>query len=431
MEHAGLQAFINYLETERGFSGHTVKAYILDLDQFAAYLQAGPSAFDDSTTKKVSLATTKRLAKATRNDIRAFLGHVQTAGGTPGTSARKLASIRAAYKFYVRTDTLKENPAVYIKSPKIPRDLPDVLTIPEVTEILGAPDCSVPLGIRDKAILETLYSSGVRASELAALSLKDIDRIGGTILVLGKRSKERIAQLGTYALDAISEYIRIRNDLGTPDHTVAFVNFRGGPLTTRSVQRVVEKYVRQILPGRREISPHTFRHSFATHMLDAGADLRVIQELLGHESLSTTQIYTHVSIDRLKQVYHDTHPHAWRFNKTMPTIKIYHNPRCGKSRETLNLLRENGIEPEIIDYLNDPPTIQDLEEILRGLNCPASAILRAKEPEYDEAELKSDSSGESILKAIIQYPKLLERPIVTNGDKAAIGRPPENVLGVL
>ena len=200
--------------------------------------------------------------------------------------------------------------ALAVKSPKIPRDLPDVLTIPEVTAILEAPDLSQPLGLRDKALLETLYSSGIRASELSALTQKDIDFISGTVRVMGKRNKERIAQLGSYSIDALNAYFRVRGDLGKPNHTVVFVNFRGGPLTTRSVQRVVEKYVRQVLPGRTEVSPHTFRHSFATHMLDAGADLRVIQELLGHESLSTTQIYTHISIDRLKEVYHQTHPHA-------------------------------------------------------------------------------------------------------------------------
>jgi integrase/recombinase XerC len=310
VKHEGLQPFVNYLETERGFSAHTVKAYIRDLDQFCGYLHTGPSTFSADSEENTPSANTQLLARSTKNDIRAFLGHIQTVGGTPRTSARKLASIRAAYKFYVRTSTLNENPAITIKSPKIPRDLPDVLTIPEITTILEAPDTTQPLGIRDKALLETLYSSGIRASELAGLTMKDIDRIGGTIRVLGKRNKERIAQLGTYALDALSAYLKIRNQLGKPDNTTIFVNFRGGPLTTRSVQRTVEKYVKQVLPGRNEISPHTFRHSFATHMLDAGADLRVIQELLGHESLSTTQIYTHVSIDRLKQVYHDTHPHA-------------------------------------------------------------------------------------------------------------------------
>lgn len=310
VEHAGLQDFVNYLETERGFSAHTVKAYVTDLDQFGAYLEHGPAAFAEDHEGDPVNTTPKLLSKAGRNDVRAFLGHLQTAGGTPKTSARKLASIRAAYKFYVRVGAIQENPAITVKSPKLARDLPDVLTIPEVTAVLDAPDLSDALGIRDKAILETLYSSGVRASELASLTMKDIDLAGGTIRVIGKRNKERIAQLGQYALDALNDYFRVRAQLGQPSHTFAFVNHRGGPLTTRSVQRVVEKYVKQVLPGRREVSPHTFRHSFATHMLDAGADLRVIQELLGHESLSTTQIYTHVGIDRLKEVYHQTHPHA-------------------------------------------------------------------------------------------------------------------------
>lgn len=310
MDHDGLQEFVNYLETERGFSAHTVKAYVQDLDQYGRYLVEGPAAFSRTEDSKSVRATPKILSKGTRDDVRAFLGHVQTTGGTPRTSARKLASIRAAYKFYVRVDTLKDNPAISVKSPKLPRDLPDVLSIPEITAVLEAPDISEPLGLRDKAILETLYSSGIRVSELAALSMKDVDLVGGTVRVLGKRNKERIAQLGSYALAALTAYLKIRGQLGKPNHTFAFVNFRGGPLTTRSVQRVVEKYVKQVLPGRREISPHTFRHCFATHMLDAGADLRVIQELLGHESISTTQIYTHVSIDRLKQVYHETHPHA-------------------------------------------------------------------------------------------------------------------------
>ena len=310
MAHEGMQAFINYLETERGFSAHTVKAYVRDIEQFSVYLSVGPSALSESNgedTPSFDLAT---LARANRNDVRAFLGHVQTLGGTARTSARKLASIRAAYKFFVRTKALKENPALAVKSPKLPRDLPDVLTIPEMTAILEAPDLSTPLGVRDKALLETLYSSGIRASELAALTQQDVDFVSGTIRVLGKRNKELIAQLGSYSIDALKAYFLVRAELGKPNHTVAFVNFRGGPLTTRSVQRVVEKYVRQVLPGRTEVSPHTFRHSFATHMLDAGADLRVIQELLGHESLSTTQIYTHISIDRLKEVYHQTHPHA-------------------------------------------------------------------------------------------------------------------------
>ncbi len=310
MTRLPIDSFINYLQAERGFSEHTVKAYVRDVEQFSGYLTTGPQGMDYEKNDQGVALDMKALARADRNDIRAYLGHIQTLGGTPRTSARKLASIRAAYKFFVRTGALSDNPALAVKSPKIPRDLPDVLSIEEVTAILEAPDQGTALGARDRALLETLYSAGIRASELAALTIQDIDFISATIRVLGKRNKERIAQLGSYSVDALNAYFKVRSELNQPSHTVAFVNFRGGPLTTRSVQRVVEKYVRQVLPGRTEVSPHTFRHSFATHMLDAGADLRVIQELLGHESLSTTQIYTHISIDRLKEVYHQSHPHA-------------------------------------------------------------------------------------------------------------------------
>jgi tyrosine recombinase XerC len=303
------QRFVDYLESERGFSAHTVRAYTNDLSQFCDYVTRGPDAFrdPDEIHPPMSLGV---LRRAQRTDIRAFLAHVQTAGGTPRTAARKLAAIRAAFKFFVRTNDLEENPARSVRSPKLARDLPDVLSIPEVTALVEAPDLSDPLGMRDRALLETLYSSGIRASELAGLQIRDVDLVGGTMRVLGKRQKERIAYLGSAAVAALDAYLRVRAELGRPDHNRLFVNFRGGPLTTRSVQRVVEKYVREVLPSGREISPHTLRHTFATHMLDGGADLRVVQELLGHESLASTQIYTHISIDRLKEVYRDAHPHA-------------------------------------------------------------------------------------------------------------------------
>lgn len=286
-----------------------MRAYISDLDQFGVYLKEGPQALDEDGFK-VKPVTIPLLRKADRNDVRAFLGHVRTLGGSARTTSRKLSSIRSAYAFLVRTGELKENPAQTVKSPKLSRDLPDVLSLPEVTALLEAPPSDVPLGKRDRAVLETLYSSGIRASELAGLTIRAVDLVGGTIRVMGKRKKERIAHLGESATYAIDEYVRMRDLLGRPSHGRLFVNFRGGPLTTRSVQRIVEKYVREILPDRREVSPHTLRHTFATHMLNAGADLRVVQEMLGHESLSTTQIYTHVSIDRLKEIYRATHPHA-------------------------------------------------------------------------------------------------------------------------
>lgn len=310
MPDSEMQRFIDYLQVEKSFSAHTVKAYVRDLLQFNDYLVSGPAAFDRPPEYERPPLSLERLGRAQRNDVRAFLAHIQTVGGTAKTTARKLASIRAAYKYYERAGLLDANPAQAVRSPKLGRYLPDVLTIPEITALIEAPDPSEPLGARDRAILETLYSSGIRAGELAGLSRADVDFNGATMRVLGKRNKERIAYLGSHALEALQDYLGVRGNLGKPTHDRLFVNFRGGPLTTRSVQRVVDKYARLVLPGHREVSPHTLRHTFATHMLDAGADLRVVQELLGHESLSSTQIYTHVSIERLKEVYHSAHPHA-------------------------------------------------------------------------------------------------------------------------
>ena len=309
MSTSAIQDFENHLAGERGFSPHTLRAYLNDVGQFADYLIAGPAALDRTAEERPE-PSIEVFRRATRNDVRAFLAHVQTKGGTPRTAARKLAAIRAAYTFFARTGAVESNPAREVRSPKLSRDLPDVLSIPEVTALVEAPDASLPAGARDRAILETLYSSGVRCAELAGLGLRDLDLIGGTMTVLGKRQKQRIAYLGSHAIDALRDYLDMRGELGLPTHDRVFVNTRGGPLTTRSVQRVVEKYVRATLPGRRHISPHTLRHTFATHMLDGGADLRLVQELLGHESLSSTQIYTHVSIERLKEVYRDAHPHA-------------------------------------------------------------------------------------------------------------------------
>jgi len=304
-----LQRFVDYLETERAFSVHTLRGYLSDIEQFCRYVTAGPKGLEDAPEEEPP-ASLDALRRATRNDVRSFLAHVRTRGGSARTSARKLAAIRAVYKFFTRVGDLQDNPVDSVKSPKLPRKLPDVLSIPEVTALIEAPDTGESLGIRDRAILETLYSSGIRAAELAGLSINDVDLSNGTISVLGKRKKERIAQLGSHARKAIRAYLDVRGELGAPRGNALFVNARGGRLTTRSIQRVIERYARQVLPERREVSPHTLRHTFATHMLDAGADLRVVQELLGHESLSSTQIYTHVSIDRLKQVYRDAHPHA-------------------------------------------------------------------------------------------------------------------------
>jgi integrase/recombinase XerC len=309
MARDALQAFSSYLAIERRFSPHTLRAYVGDLAQFSRFLVHGAKAFGTDEPAEAAPVPFETLAQVSRHDIRAFLAHVQTSGGTARTSARKLAALRAAYKFFVREGMLPQNPAKVVKTPRQRRDLPDVLSIPEVTSLLEAPDTGEPLGKRDRAILETLYSSGIRASECAGLTLQDIDLRQGLIRVMGKRSKERIGHLGGPAITAVQDYLLARADL-KPRGEFLFVNWRGTRLTTRSIQRIVEKYVLQVLPGRTEVSPHTLRHTFATHLLDGGADLRVVQELLGHASLSSTQIYTHVSIERLREIYRHAHPHA-------------------------------------------------------------------------------------------------------------------------
>lgn len=310
MSQIPILQFVNYLKIERNYSPHTLRAYMRDLDHFCAYMIHGPRAFESGAGELLTPATLDILQRADKQAIRSYLAHIQTRGSSPRTTARKLASLRSAYKYFVQSEYLLENPAKAVKTPQLSRDLPEVLSIPEVTALLEAPDCAKPLGVRDRALLETLYSSGARASEVRSVKLPDLDRLQSTMRVFGKRKKERIVHLGSYARDALENYLRIRFVLGKPKHDVLFVNFRGGPLTTRSIQRVVEHYVRDVLPGRREVSPHTLRHTFATHMLDGGADLRTVQELLGHENLSSTQIYTHVSIERLRQVYEHAHPHA-------------------------------------------------------------------------------------------------------------------------
>lgn len=302
--------YLNYLRIERNFSKHTLRAYAKDLCLFCDYVENGPSALQRTSEEVRPPATLDALKKADRKTVRAFLAHVQTAGASQRTAARTLASLRAAYRYFQRMELIPINPTQELRSPKLPKTLPDVLSIPEVTSLIESVDTSDPLGKRDRAALEVLYSCGLRAAELMGMKINDIRWDTGMVRVLGKRNKERLTPLGSYAAEALRHYLSVRHLLSHPQHDIVFVNHRGGPLTTRSLQRIVSKYAVIALPTRCDVSPHTLRHTFATHMLDSGADLRVVQEMLGHESLSSTQIYTHVSIDRLKQVYRDSHPHA-------------------------------------------------------------------------------------------------------------------------
>ncbi len=297
--------FLRYLDGDRNVSSHTLRAYANDLTQFLTFLD------DSAGETRTSLSEVGLLDGVNRHTIREYLATLQKRGMSSRTLARKLAALRSFFKYLHARGICKANPAKMVSARKLGRPLPHFLSVDEVERLLEAPDTSTLLGKRDRAILEAVYSTGVRAGELAALQLKDVDLISGVIKVLGKGRKERIALLGSPAVKALREYLTVRSELAEGrDVSSVFVNHRGGPLTSRSIQRIVHKYGATALPTRRGVSPHTLRHSFATHMLNGGADLRSVQELLGHASLTSTQIYTHLTTERLKHVYKSAHPHA-------------------------------------------------------------------------------------------------------------------------
>lgn len=292
--------FLRYLATERNASELTVKAYREDLMGLADWLQS-------------TYGTVPQPHTMSPQDLRGFQAALQQAGYARATIARKLASLRSFYRFAMRQGLASDNPAKPLRNPRRQRKLPHVLTNDEVGALLVAPPATSVQGLRDRAILETMYSAGLRVSELVALRDRDIDREQQIVRVRGKGRKERISPLGSYALTAIAQYARRRRrdpqveQLG-PEAPV-FVNRFGRGLTTRSIGRMLEKYIAEKGLDSRT-SPHTLRHSFATHLLDRGADIRSVQELLGHKSLATTQIYTHVSAANLRKVYELAHPRA-------------------------------------------------------------------------------------------------------------------------
>jgi integrase/recombinase XerC len=288
-----IDEFCRYLSVERNVSSHTLDAYRTDLEMFREFLarELGPSL----TVEAVShLAIRRYLARLTIDHAKSTLG-------------RKLAAIRSFFKYLMREGKVRKNPAELVSTPKKEKKIPYHLDIDEVTALVTAPAGMELLSLRDRAILETLYSSGLRVSELTGLDIGGVDLCEGLVRVIGKGGKERIVPLGSHARSAISDYLAARKN---PAYDAPLlVNARGGRLTSRSVGRIVEKYLLHIA-AMKKISPHTLRHTFATHLLEGGADLRSIQELLGHASLSTTQKYTHVSIDRLMEVYDKAHPKA-------------------------------------------------------------------------------------------------------------------------
>lgn len=290
----GIAAFLRFLEGERGYSAHTLSAYRRDLHRFIKFLYADGLRDPDGVTTAVA----RRYV--------AFLSRHYASRSI----ARNLSALRSWYRFLYREGLAARNPFALISAPKGPRRLPTVLSPHEIRAVLGVPDTATPIGMRDRAVLEVLYATGLRVGELVALPLRDLV-IGDELRVIGKGRRERVVLLGAAAQEALRRYLdegRPRLVRG-PDPGVVFLNARGGRLTDRGVRLVVERHIRAVAFDRR-VSPHVLRHTFATHLLDGGADLRSVQELLGHVNLSTTQIYTHVSRDWLKRVYDKAHPRA-------------------------------------------------------------------------------------------------------------------------
>jgi integrase/recombinase XerC len=304
-----IERYIQYLQYERNASPHTVRNYRSDLRQFRDFL-ARPEGTEGLPVKHVPIKSIDALR------IRAFLAHLVENEKKKTSIARKLAAVRAFFKFLSRDRVLAENPASAVATPKLTRTLPRIMTEEEINQFLdriaeGA-QTGDPALIRDRAILELLYASGLRVSELVGLDLRQVSFGDEMVLVRGKGNKERIVPFGSKARDALNAYLPVRERLIHENKKTTgalFLNQRGGRLTTRSVDRLLKKYVRHLLPHVK-VSPHGLRHAFASHLLAEGADLRAIQEMLGHKSLATTQKYTQVSIKQLMDVYDKTHPKA-------------------------------------------------------------------------------------------------------------------------
>jgi integrase/recombinase XerC len=301
-----IERFANHLKYERNVSEHTLRNYLSDLEQFYDYLcppgQGGQRPQID-------------IRRVDHITIREYLSKLYREKKKKTSIARKLATLRTFFKFLCREQVVQMNPARLVASPRLEKKLPKVLSVDDVIKFIETPDTSTVLGKRDRAILELLYATGMRVSELVGLNLDDVDFRNQSIRVRGKGRRERIVPFGSKAKEALEAYLGVRGELlleapeEKRDPMALFLNYQGTRITTRSVGRMIDKYVKECAMAH-DISPHSLRHSVATHLLSAGADLRAIQELLGHARLSTTQIYTQVSIERLMEIYDKTHPKA-------------------------------------------------------------------------------------------------------------------------
>ncbi len=307
-----LDSFVEYLEKERGYSQHTLKAYEADLTKFFSFIESyyGETLKDWTTVDKTS--------------IRHFLGSEfekqyekgsKTFSYTSRTVARRLASIKSFFKYLVKAEILKNNPANLVKTPKIQKKLPNFIDQKLMDDLMNSPDNSTKKGMRDRAILELFYSTGMRLGELVGLNISDVQMNKQIVRVKGKGDKERLIPFGNRSKFSIEEYLKsygLSNKKLRKEEPL-FVNTRGERLSASTVQRRIRLHIQQVSEGNR-LGPHILRHSFATHLMDRGADLRAVKDLLGHSSLSSTQVYTHVQPEKLKKVYEQAHPHGGKKN---------------------------------------------------------------------------------------------------------------------
>ncbi len=300
--NALIEEYGKYLKDEKDASVHTHKNYLADLRQFADFMT--------EKYPKMNITSPEGLKSIDNVVVRGFLSELFKSNSAASV-ARKLASLRSFFQYWVRKGAIQHNVAKDVASPKVPRRLPNFLSVDEIFKLLEGPKGTGPLVLRDRSILEMLYASGLRVSELVGLDTDQIDMTEGTIRVVGKGDKERIVPIGTKAKESLERYLAIREQMLSDGATskAVYMNRRGGRLTPRSVERLIQKYIK-VCGINKRVTPHVIRHTFATHLLNAGADLRGIQELLGHASLSTTQKYTHVSVDKLMEVYDKSHPKA-------------------------------------------------------------------------------------------------------------------------
>jgi integrase/recombinase XerC len=304
--------FLDHLRYERNVSAHTLRNYESDLQQFIDHL-IPPERTKEK--KRGSKSVEPDLSEIDHITIREWLANLHSDHKKKSSIARKLAALRTFFQFLVREGVVESNPAKLVATPRKEKKLPVHLSVEDAVRFIETPDADTDFGKRDRAILELLYATGMRVSELVQLDLRDIDFNNKLLRVFGKRRKERIVPFGEPAAKALRDYLNVRGKflMNAPvtkrDAQPLILNYQGTRMTTRSVGRLVEKYIR-MCAGIHDISPHALRHSFATHLLDSGADLRDIQALLGHARLSTTQVYTHVSMEKLIEVYDKAHPKA-------------------------------------------------------------------------------------------------------------------------